>query len=155
MSARRQACQRLAEGKGADYRSEGSPRMTRKSAASMWRGSLLVALIFLLFVLSLAAGLGRVLAVPPRQSADEGEQIFEGNCIACHTVGQGDLVGPDLKGVTTRRDRDWLTRWISAPDVMLDEGDPIATVWDWRPSAVSPSPFGGAGSPLHAPHHGR
>jgi mono/diheme cytochrome c family protein len=101
--------------------------MTRKTGARTWRSSRPAALLFLLVVLSLAAGLGRVLAVPPRQSADEGEELFQKACVTCHTVGQGDLIGPDLEGVTTRRDRDWLTRWISAPDVMLDQGDPIAT----------------------------
>jgi mono/diheme cytochrome c family protein len=101
--------------------------MTRKTSARTWTSSRPAALLFLLVVLSLAAGLGRVLAVPPSQSADEGEEIFQNACATCHTIGEGDLVGPDLKGVTTRRDRDWLTRWISAPDVMLDQGDPIAT----------------------------
>lgn len=103
--------------------------MTRKTAASMWRVNLPAVVLFLPFVLSLAAGTGRlgVSAVPPGQSTGEGEKIFQVNCAACHTVGQGDLVGPDLKGVTTRRDRDWLTRWIAAPDRVLAENDPIAT----------------------------
>lgn len=61
------------------------------------------------------------------QAADEGQQLFEEKCVACHTVGQGALVGPDLQGVTERRDRDWLQRWITAPDEMLAEGDPTAT----------------------------
>jgi mono/diheme cytochrome c family protein len=42
-------------------------------------------------------------------------------------VGGGTLLGPDLQGVTERRDRDWLRDWISRPDEMLAEGDPIAT----------------------------
>ncbi|MCZ7666994.1 MAG: cytochrome c [Chloroflexi bacterium] len=37
------------------------------------------------------------------------------------------MVGPDLEGVTERRDRAWLARWIAEPDKMLAEGDPIAT----------------------------
>lgn len=57
----------------------------------------------------------------------EGEAIFQEKCIACHTIGGGTLVGPDLQGVTTRRERDWLARWIREPDKMLAEGDPIAT----------------------------
>ncbi len=60
------------------------------------------------------------------QSADEGKDIFEAKCAACHTIGGGPLVGPDLGGVTTRREPDWLARWIAEPDVMLAEGDPIA-----------------------------
>ncbi len=100
--------------------------MTRKTGARTWRRSRLAALLFLTLVLSLTA-VAETLAAPLRQSADEGEAIFQNSCAGCHTVGGGDLVGPDLEGVTARRDRDWLTRWISAPDVMLDQGDPIAT----------------------------
>ncbi|MAE46584.1 MAG: hypothetical protein CMJ86_06790 [Planctomycetes bacterium] len=28
--------------------------------------------------------------------------------------------------VTNRREKDWITRWLLEPDVMLEEGDPIA-----------------------------
>ncbi len=68
-----------------------------------------------------------VKAAPPAQSADEGQAIFEGKCAACHTIGGGTMVGPDLEGVTDRRGRDWLMRWIAEPDEMLAQGDSIAT----------------------------
>ncbi len=58
---------------------------------------------------------------------DKGSYLFRTRCGACHTVGEGDGVGPDLLGVTTRRERAWLTRWLAAPDQMLAEQDPIAT----------------------------
>lgn len=61
------------------------------------------------------------------QSPSEGQAIFQQRCVACHTVGGGPLVGPDLKGVTARRERNWLIRWISRPDETLAAGDPIAT----------------------------
>ncbi len=60
------------------------------------------------------------------QSADSGEALFKQNCSACHTIGGGDLVGPDLQGVTLRRDGDWLARFIQQPDRMIAEGDSIA-----------------------------
>jgi mono/diheme cytochrome c family protein len=61
------------------------------------------------------------------QSAEEGQTLFQQQCTACHTIGGGKLVGPDLLGVTQRRDREWLRQWILVPDKMLAEGDPIAT----------------------------
>ena len=59
--------------------------------------------------------------------ADAGKQIFQEKCTACHTIGNGPLVGPDLKGVTARRPREWLEQWIAAPDAMLAKKDPVAT----------------------------
>jgi protein SCO1/2 len=57
---------------------------------------------------------------------DKGEYFFQSQCSVCHSIGQGDKMGPDLLGVTARRDRLWLARYITAPDKMLAEGDPIA-----------------------------
>ncbi len=59
-------------------------------------------------------------------SKGPGQKIFEGLCASCHTIGGGDLAGPDLEGVAERRDQDWLLKWIKAPDVILSSGDPIA-----------------------------
>jgi protein SCO1/2 len=58
---------------------------------------------------------------------DKGQYLFQSQCGACHTIGQGDKLGPDLSGVTTRRDRAWLARYLAEPETMLAEGDPIAT----------------------------
>ncbi|HEX7287703.1 MAG TPA: SCO family protein [Candidatus Angelobacter sp.] len=56
-----------------------------------------------------------------------GEYLFQTHCAACHTVGQGDKIGPDLKGVTSVRDRAWLMRFIQVPDQMLAGKDALAT----------------------------
>ena len=56
----------------------------------------------------------------------QGEYLFGSRCSACHTIGQGEKIGPDLAGVTTRRDRGWLARYVQQPDKLLAEGDPIA-----------------------------
>src|SRR2546430_15347180 len=71
-------------------------------------------------------------ALPAAANAAEtdaaaGQQLFQEKCVACHTVGKGALVGPDLKGVTERRPREWLEQWIAAPDAMLAKKDPVAT----------------------------
>ncbi len=51
--------------------------------------------------------------------------LFSEKCLKCHTVGKGDRVGPDLKGVSERRERDWLVKFIVRPSDFLDT-DPIA-----------------------------
>lgn len=51
---------------------------------------------------------------------------FESRCASCHTIGGGDRIGPDLMGVTERRDRRWLGRYLQEPEKVLAEGDPIA-----------------------------
>ncbi len=58
-------------------------------------------------------------------SAAEGEKLFNTTCMACHTIGQGVRVGPDLKGVTARRDPAWLRKWLKDPTSML-AADPLA-----------------------------
>jgi len=60
------------------------------------------------------------------KAAETGQQIFESRCAACHTIGKGKLVGPDLAGVTSRREENWLKRQIKEPDKLLAEKDPIA-----------------------------
>ncbi|HEU4837518.1 MAG TPA: SCO family protein [Pyrinomonadaceae bacterium] len=59
---------------------------------------------------------------------DKGKYLFATRCAACHTIGNGDKVGPDLLGVTSVRDRKWLNRMIVEPDKLIEEKDPIATM---------------------------
>lgn len=59
-------------------------------------------------------------------AAQVAEADFRQNCMSCHTIGGGRLTGPDLKDVTQRKDRDWLTRFIIDPRSLIDAGDPYA-----------------------------
>src|SRR5690242_10136491 len=52
----------------------------------------------------------------PRLSFTKGQYLLSTRCVACHTIGGGDRVGPDLAAVTRTRDRAWLARYIAAPD---------------------------------------
>jgi cytochrome c len=57
---------------------------------------------------------------------DRGKEVFaQKGCNGCHKIGGGKLVGPDLKGVTARRDKQWLAKMIMRPDLMTKE-DPVA-----------------------------
>jgi protein SCO1 len=59
-------------------------------------------------------------------SMTKGQYLFATRCVACHTIGRGDGVGPDLRGVTRVPDRAWLERFMADPGRVLAEGDPVA-----------------------------
>jgi cytochrome oxidase Cu insertion factor (SCO1/SenC/PrrC family)/cytochrome c2 len=55
-----------------------------------------------------------------------GEALFRKICAPCHTIGVGDRVGPDLRGVTQRRDHAWLSSYIRDPGRLRAQRDPVA-----------------------------
>jgi len=62
----------------------------------------------------------------PLRAQAEGAAIFQQKCVVCHSVGAERVIGPGLAGVTARRDRAWLKRFITRPDQVLASNDPIA-----------------------------
>jgi mono/diheme cytochrome c family protein len=62
----------------------------------------------------------------PAARAQEAADYFRQHCVSCHTIGGGRLTGPDLKGVTQRRERAWLEGFINNPKGAVDSGDPLA-----------------------------
>ncbi|HYC21727.1 MAG TPA: c-type cytochrome [Candidatus Bathyarchaeia archaeon] len=72
--------------------------------------------------------------VPSIAGAESGRAAFlSRGCNTCHSVGAGVLLGPDLKAVGSRRDPDWLRRWLADPAAMIRA---IPELRDW------PSAFG-------------
>lgn len=63
----------------------------------------------------------------PIKNFDKGKYLFGKDCLACHTIGHGDSIGPDLLGITKIRPHQWLARMIQHPDQLLEEKDPVAT----------------------------
>ncbi|HVY55855.1 MAG TPA: c-type cytochrome, partial [Thermodesulfobacteriota bacterium] len=46
---------------------------------------------------------------------EKGENLFKNKgCVACHSIGKGKITGPDLLGVTKRRDKEWITKWLQS-----------------------------------------
>ncbi len=58
-------------------------------------------------------------ATPTDPEAVKGKADFESKCLACHSMGEGKKLGPDLAGVTKKRSDAWLTRWLKEPEKML------------------------------------
>lgn len=64
--------------------------------------------------------------LPGALVGQETADYFRANCMSCHTIGGGRLVGPDLKNVADRADHDWLVNFIVNPTVVLNSGDAYA-----------------------------
>jgi nitrite reductase (NO-forming) len=60
---------------------------------------------------------------PTDAAAAQGKLDFESKCFACHSMGNGRKLGPDLAGVTKRRSADWIERWLKSPEEMLAKDD--------------------------------
>lgn len=72
-----------------------------------------------------AADTGQAPSREVARLAEKGESIFQSKCSSCHSLGGGDRAsGPDLEGVTERRDRQWLLRVIREPDELIAEEEP-------------------------------
>jgi copper(I)-binding protein len=66
---------------------------------------------------------------PKLRNIPRGEQLYRTRCTTCHSITGNELanaLGPDLLGVTQRREKAWLLNWLRAPDQMLEQRDPIA-----------------------------
>lgn len=57
--------------------------------------------------------------------AQDGEQLFQ-QCMACHSIGEGKRLGPDLLDISKRRDADWVKNFIRSSQSMVKGGDPDA-----------------------------
>ncbi len=96
-----------------DKRQQGTTRDASK--LSIWRGmfgALLVA--------------GWLSGSQPAAAQESGKEIYQKACAACHSIGAGRLVGPDLKGVNDKRPEDWLLKFIKSSDKLVKSGDKTA-----------------------------
>lgn len=77
-------------------------------------------------LISLACIALALATLPTELAAQETPDFFKQNCNSCHWIGGGRLIGPDLKGVSERKEREWLIQFILDPKAMIDAGDPYA-----------------------------
>ena len=56
-----------------------------------------------------------------------GKQLFNNDCAQCHALTEEIVVGPGLKGVTSRAPGEaWLMKWIRNSQAVVASGDPYA-----------------------------
>jgi mono/diheme cytochrome c family protein len=77
-------------------------------------------------VLTAAIIIALATLVTPVFADPNAASTFNQRCAGCHTYGKGIRVGPDLKGVTDRRPRSWLLRFIRSSESVIRSGDPVA-----------------------------
>lgn len=72
-------------------------------------------------------GVGPITSIDIPETIDEalaetGMQTFEAKCTACHKMGKR-FVGPDLTGITDRREPEWIMNMILDPELMVKENE--------------------------------
>lgn len=80
-----------------------------------------------------AAASASAQGAPSADPAKRGRSLWNTRgCTACHGIGK-KATGPDLAGITKRRSRDWLMRFMTNTDQML-ANDPaaIALLKEWK-----------------------
>ena len=83
------------------------------------------------------------LLMPMPALGQDTPDYFRQNCISCHTIGGGRLTGPDLKDVTKRQNREWLTKFLLNPRAVIDSGDPYAKkIFEEARNVPMPTPPG-------------
>lgn len=55
----------------------------------------------------------------------DGQLLFERHCTQCHKIGER-LIGPNLAGITERRDMDWIIHFVQNSQEMIQAGDEYA-----------------------------
>ncbi len=59
------------------------------------------------------------------QDAANGKKLFKSNCAACHKLDK-KFVGPALKGISEKREKEWLHKWIKDSGALIKSGDALA-----------------------------
>jgi mono/diheme cytochrome c family protein len=84
---------------------------------------LFTSLIFLISFLLPFDNFGQDVAIVDNSVAVQaGKKLFNANCAACHKLNKR-AVGPALKGVSNKYDREWLYTWIKNSTAMVKSGD--------------------------------
>ena len=72
---------------------------------------------------------------------EAGQALFKANCAACHKLDR-KATGPALRGVASKYSRDWLYKWISNSQELIQSGDSqaVALFDEWNGSVMTAFP---------------
>lgn len=70
-----------------------------------------------------ASSVAAMFLVTGNMNAQSGEATFKQTCAACHSIGKGKLVGPDLKDVHTKRKEEWIIKFVKGSQAFINSGD--------------------------------
>lgn len=122
--------------------------LTKKQSMSKTPRFVLTSLFFtlsLLFAVTLSAqeADGGDDGIPTDEAlASAGESIFKANCTQCHAIHE-KVIGPALKDVHERREKEWLISWIRNSQKLIQSGDETAvSLWEeFNKTAMPAYPF--------------
>lgn len=70
---------------------------------------------------------------------NQGELLFLQRCKACHTIGDGKLIGPDLANIQSRRIEEWIIKFVQSSQSLIKSGDSAAVaVFNQHNNVVMP-----------------
>ena len=76
-----------------------------------------------LLALNLALLLATSLSISSQEiDISKGKSLFNANCASCHKLNK-KLIGPALKGVSSKYEKEWLYSWIKNSAALIKSGD--------------------------------
>lgn len=71
-----------------------------------------------------------------------GKSLYQANCTQCHAMDQ-QIIGPALKDVHERREKEWLIEWIKNSQKLIASGDEAAVELfeEYNQTVMAPFPF--------------
>lgn len=77
-------------------------------------------------------------SLPYSGKAQDGQTLFTTKCVACHTIGNGRLVGPDLKGVYKKYPLKYFYKWIKSSQAVIATDAKAKALFEEYNSIVMP-----------------
>jgi len=92
------------------------PTVVRMTINRNWKSYLYFSLVIISILTSITA------SAQSDETVQAGKKLFNANCAACHKLNKR-AVGPALRGISSKYDREWLYSWIKNSTAMVKSGD--------------------------------